>query len=501
MKEIKTTNEHLKSKSYNTLMNIIKRYELLLEYQCSFPITSIQKKFIELQNKSIVVSDTYFNFHQIFTLLGVNHIFCKYIFATFGGKFHKTIWKKVLQEHPNMKLHYGDNICSDVLYPREFNINTIQVNSKLNDWEKYLVQKHNLSYIAYLCRALRLYFEDNFFCSLYINRWLPILIRICQRIHRRKEQYRCGKILFQSRDMYLCHMLYGVLYPMDRVQYFYISRIAMKNHKQYYEYFKTAVFEENCLIVDLQGTGASFLAFQRNYPDTLKNLHYISVTCDREKVQDQRFEMFFTYWNKYIERLNYATHGSLIVIRNDKPYFFDKEYKEELVSKYIQIVEKASTFIHCLNGAEMFEKDNDDDDDDDIKLVEYLQNNYTPREEILLNTIRHIDTHRLKSALPRSYYLADVYLLRTVYRYATHRYYHVIDDDDSTNKNNIKCMHNFQKLDWKLSSEFYEVLLLISCNMKKKLQIKKSCQYIITDKILNTNTFKSLCVKSIYKRI
>ena len=56
----------------------------------------------------------------------------------------------------------------------------------------------------------------------------------------------------------------------------------------------------------------------------------------------------FNYFNRYIERLNYAWHGSFLDLDDNYIYCLNKEYDEKIVDIYMNVVNTACTYLYKM---------------------------------------------------------------------------------------------------------------------------------------------------------
>ena len=157
----------------------------------------------------------------------------------------KTIWNIIKKDFPNQKIiHVGDNLSSDILYPREFNIDTVQIKSS-----KTLARESTLS--SYMTDEI-VDIDDSLFWGTIINEHLfnspfhkspqidnletlgdlfygPILENFFSFI--KNHTNKNDKLLFLSREGYYLQKLYKKYtdlnqIPVNQNYYFLASRKA-----------------------------------------------------------------------------------------------------------------------------------------------------------------------------------------------------------------------------------------------------------------------------------
>lgn len=420
------------------------RYELVLEHMLGVPITHMQVLYHMAQaskHGAVIVSDTYFTKAQLKTHLGINGVApAKRTFVSYGGKRDGSMWRhlttRVIKNSNAPKHHFGDNTHSDVSMANKYGFDATAVNVTYTNVERAW-QQEGWKYTAAFCRSMRLMASGDI-QRIVAQRWLPIMLACCRLVHQRARQYKCPVILFQSRDMYCIKMLYDVLYPGDTTKYIYISRIAMSHAHTYATYFKS-VYQPNALIVDLQGTGTSFCNFANACSPTFDRFQYISLFCDRDKVNDNRFTQAFAYYNEYLERLNYADHGSVLGVRmpSGTPVFFDKEYRESQVEPVLTFVRRCAFYLKRMHAGVL--QDPMLSHDCMLTLIERTQL-YTDSERKLVQRINHTSKHSLTATLPRH---QDALVLGSIFRHALGGTYWL-----SSSISYDKVQHNFKVLKW-----------------------------------------------------
>jgi hypothetical protein len=329
-------------------------YEFFTEINLSF---KIQENLKKIDEKSIIVSDFFYDKEMLSKFLFINKIWLPLnkIFVSNAGKLNGDIWDKIPY---NIKSHMGDNKWSDCQHPayKKHNINTCFFDKDLNEYENYMVT-NNFNYLGYIMRSVRLSNPYNknseswILWNFYSNHYLPIIFL---KLYSLKLLFNLEKekVVFMSRDGYFMLHFYRALFPSNDYDYIYISRQAMKRaNSKYIEYVKNKV--NNAIVIDLVGSGNSFTSFCKKYKINYKS--YILYFMGRsnkysiEYFQDKKMYAIFNYFNRYIERLNYATHGSFIDFKNDKLLTKRFEYDVNFYKPIYQIVKLASEHVYKLN--------------------------------------------------------------------------------------------------------------------------------------------------------
>lgn len=232
--------------------NKIKQYEEQLELDFCLPRKDMLKVFNELKSYGIpiiLVSDMYLKPETIKKMLqkcGYKDFSKFYLSNVLNArKDTKTIWDIVKKDFSNKKIiHIGDNLSSDVLYPREFGIDTIQIKSGKTLAKESAISNYIMDSVTDT--------NDSFFWGTVINEYLfnspfctspqiddlkdlgflfygPILESFFSFIENQTKQN--DKLLFLSREGYYLQKLYKAYSDLNQISahqnyYFLASRKA-----------------------------------------------------------------------------------------------------------------------------------------------------------------------------------------------------------------------------------------------------------------------------------
>ena len=298
----------------------------------------------------IVVSDMYWTEVQLRRLFNKMNMSPRHIFVSPAGKARGDIWSRVFSKvaQSNFKSHIGDNMKSDVEVASHYLPAVHYTESQLTLREQVMAD-HGYKYLAGLCRAMRLQnpFYDKRETShanyhmwrVYAQVWLAMDLLLAQFLAQRVKELKATTILFLSRDMFLIHRLFQVLYPEIESKYVFFSRVAtQEGSKVFVDYFKSHSHDQ-ALVIDLQGSGHTFYEFQKKY--NIKCLTFI--TCFGSKPHPKpgyEFLFYHDLFNDYIERMNYSVHGSFVGFDGSvsRPQVLPLEYDKSLVDVYMSQV-------------------------------------------------------------------------------------------------------------------------------------------------------------------
>lgn len=247
---------------YSRLPNVNPNIELGLELEHNFPIIENMSK---VKDGDLILSDMYLPKEFVMKLLRNCGLTANVdIIVTPDGKKKGWIWSQVKEKY-NIDNHYGDNIKSDVNSARKNQINGIHTSTfDFTSIEKkvYIEDTELACWMRYI--RLQCPYEDNLkniWCD-QANYNLPILALS-------SLQFPNKKIAFTMRDCAFLQPLYENLIQKESVV-LYSSRFCYENPTQeFIEYFKSTT--ENCVIVDLIGSGKSITNFL--------NTHSINREC------------------------------------------------------------------------------------------------------------------------------------------------------------------------------------------------------------------------------
>lgn len=294
--------------------DFVQEYEFSLEIKRTFPI---EENIRKLDSDSLLISDTYFSPEELKRILTSNGVHTyRQILSSYDGKSSGRVWDSV-----QTQLHLGDNIESDFNIPRRRGIDCVHyTNSMYTDPERYLVG-NGYSNLANLSRAVRL---QNRFSGVDASIWdeqaminLPLLVLISNYISNYfSDNGKFDKVLFTQRDCYNLYNIFSLLYPNIKIDKLYSNRELYTNPTANFRRYTDALVGNcNPLVVDMQGTGNTFI----NYFTNLNVNNYLPVVYS-----DLESRHNFTHLahrslgiSDKIERINYSPFSSTKDIGND----------------------------------------------------------------------------------------------------------------------------------------------------------------------------------------
>jgi hypothetical protein len=380
------------------------RYEFLTEVNLTF---NINENIRLLDNDSIVVSDFFYDLERMSHFFRLKQLWIpnEKLFVSNDGKMTGDIWKTIPYD---IKSHMGDNKWSDCDHPvyKERGIVTHHFDKDLNKYEDFML-RHKFDYVAYVMRSVRLsnpYTRDSDSWNLwdfYCTRYLPVMFL---KLYSLKLLFDLGneRMVFMSRDGYLMLHLFKAMFPSCEYDYIYISRNSMRNaDEEYIRYVKDKI--SGSIVIDLLGSGKSFTAFCKKHDIDYKSyvLFFMARSNERsiEYFPSTKMYAVFNYYNEYIERLNYAVHGSFAGFNDKKVVTCDYDYD---VSYYIPIYRVVSLVCnHVSKVRDVLSEYNFDEDVLYEMLYSYFgsqtipdrPSSFSQKDRLMLDKIGHEDSH------------------------------------------------------------------------------------------------------------
>lgn len=323
----------------------LKLIEIETEKANLIPICSNIEK---VRSGDILVSDMYLPLNVIGEFLTSNGLSNKNVklFVTPNGKSSGQIWNWLKDEF-NIRHHYGDNLHSDVNMPRKVGIHGVYTQiHKFTELEMSLPE--NLAHILREFRLLNPFDETSDHYILYDEQCRNNIILLClfaMQIYNIATKENKNKILFTTRDCCLLEIIFKYMYPDFNAVTYYSSRLLYKNYTKSYQKYISEIYDDNSIIIDLNG---SFQSGRKIYMDTfgkLPRVHLLCYTQAAETFSELSYSCLHSM-DDYIELLNSGNHGSIIYIDNNKIQTKALENKEEFVTiirntviNFIQFIE------------------------------------------------------------------------------------------------------------------------------------------------------------------
>ena len=456
-------------------INEIKNYELFLEKELSFPIN---KYLNSVKNNDLLVSDMYLSKEIVLDLINKHKKINNNIYVSISDKKDGTFWKKIKDKNI-IKNHIGDNYISDYINPLKYDISATHINDvDLNNIEKEFI-KLNKNY-AYLIRATRLSFDTinnnnlylmkNVFCEFA----LPFLILICFKIKKIKNELNIDNIIFLSRDGYWFHEMYKILFPDDKINYIYFSRLLVKNNPAHLKNTINNILGKK-LIFDLQGSGETFNMLKI---DAFYLLCFISKKSRHNRYIFDNSDKFGKIRN-VIEDIFNAPHGSVNNFNNNI-ILKNMENNINVFLPYMQGIKYFKTYFNILKKyTNLYNIDNLDN----VLLNTTL--NYKNYENI--NTIlHHVVNHEEKYIeYPLKFFSQieqDKYYIENIIKYKCNGTFLEIGGYDGITGSNTYFLE--KNLNWNG--------IIVECNPKMVKKCKENRNCIICDKAIYKESNKTI---------
>lgn len=326
--------------------DIIKNYELELEYDLSFPIN---KYFDMVKSDDILVSDMYLDEQYIRKILSKHRLIENKLYVETAHKSSGIFW----QLHPDAKkiiTHYGDNFHSDYKMAQKFGINSFHI-TNINSTECEVKISLISEPLSWIIRAVRLTNQnDNFMNKIFCEIVLPLGILICLYLNVICNNYNIDHIIFISRDGYWFKYIYNILFHNFPTTYFYLSRKMVETNSYGKTIDDIKNIKGNKLIFDLFGTGKTLSNFISK--SNLENVVcFICFNHHKSKILTiQNLAFRYMQYVNYVESLFSAPHASVIGYDlNNSPIFKNIEYDVGLLRDYMNGIRIFEKYFNTLN--------------------------------------------------------------------------------------------------------------------------------------------------------
>jgi len=366
-------------------MKEIKNLELTLEFDLSFPII---ENLNMVQTNDILVSDMYLSQEFIMKLINKHKILENKLYVTYSGKSDNSFWKNK-EIVSKINLHYGDNYISDYKNPIANNINAIHVNNVgLNSVEKDILKINK--YLAYSIRALRLSVSyHNELTVPFFEYVLPFILIVCLNIKNICKKNNIETIIFLSRDGYWFHEFYNILFPSDKTEYLYFSRLLVKNNKDIVVNKINSIIGKK-FVFDLQGSGRTFNSLNLN------DCYYFMCFLSHDSyIKNYLYKHTSEISNikTVIEDLLLAPHGSASNYdKNGTIHLLDPEHNVQLFRSYFEGAKLFKKYWSLLNKYINF--DINYNELENVTKIFFNDINYQIKlVNIVKSLINHVDNH------------------------------------------------------------------------------------------------------------
>lgn len=317
------------------------------ELEETFPIVSVCRL---VTPQDIFISDMYITREMMVQLLeknGLGKIDPSRIFVTPGGKSQAWIWQKISEKGIKIKEHIGDNSHSDVSSPSSKGISAFHyTGSQYTKSESSLVSIDR-SDLANLSRIVRLSnpFDKGESSSLwneFASMNVPFLVSAAHGVKSLVQEKKIRRVLFATRDCCFLEKVFGLLFPEVERHTFYCSRALYFNPTTDYIRYAKKLIDDDTLIVDIHGTGASLIAFIQGGLSVKPRILMISVSNSGEEIKKYgKGHLFIDGIGDNLERLNVDKVGTYFDFVGDTPIHQHNELDESKVKVLHDCFEKS----------------------------------------------------------------------------------------------------------------------------------------------------------------
>ena len=371
--------------------------EQKLELELCIPRKDVLDVFNELisQNKTIIlVSDMYLDKTIIRSMLkkcGYKSYKHLYLSNDINArKDTKTIWQYIKKDYPNQTIiHIGDNHLSDATYPKEFNIDTIEIKSGKNLSKESLVNQ-------YLKEITINNIQDSIFWGTIINEFLfnspfmseqnidtlyslgyifygPILDSFFTYLNNHTKSN--DQLLFLSREGYYLQKLYTRYTSLNQLvtlknHYFLVSRKATSftnfdSIDAIKEFTKTNYYQgtiENwfkqlfSIEIKPKDHSSSTITLPKDYEIVWPYIKKYAPSIIKQSKQAKT--NYKTYLKKSIGQLNKRTKLVDLGYSGTIQYELSKMLKKDLCGIYLASSEKTKYYSHNSQLDFLFDANN-----------------------------------------------------------------------------------------------------------------------------------------------
>lgn len=336
-------------KSYPDLCidwDTIKKYELELEYDLSFPIN---KYLGMIGPNDILVSDMYLEESDIRKILNKHKKLENILYVEPAHKSSGQFWE-LHSEAKKILTHYGDNVHSDCGMPKKFGINGLHITG-VDFLDSEIKIKMICEPLGWIIRAVRLTEQNgNFMNKIFCEIVLPLGILICLYLRNVCANNNIDHIIFVSRDGYWFKYIYNILFPQFPTTYFYLSRKMVETNSYGKTIDDIKNIEGKKLIFDLFGTGKTLTDFISK--SGLENIIcFMCFNHHKSKMMSiQNLAFRYMQYIDYVESLFSAPHPSVIGFDLDSnPIFSNIEYDIGLLKDYMESIKIFEKYYNTLN--------------------------------------------------------------------------------------------------------------------------------------------------------
>lgn len=473
-KNFENTYDKLK-KHYNVDINIIKNYEIFLEYDLSIPIHDYLNK---ISKDDLLISDMYLPHDIIINMLNKHALVKNQLYVSYGEKKNNVFWTtNILSKKINT--HYGDNKISDYQNPKKQNINAVLVNKWLNQFESQFMDVNK--YISYIIRAVRVSLNNKkFMTRLFTEYILPFGIYISLVI---KKKFPNKKIIFLSRDGYWFHKIFNILFDNES-NYIYFSRKLVENSSD--EICKRInVIKESKVLIDLQGTGNTYKKISNKLINTEYYLIYSNSYSNNYlfNLNDMKRSKFPKY--SLVEQLFSAPHGSAFKYKNGQIELLDPEYDINNLKEYIEGIHQFSNYYKKLNSYIDICHNYNFDKINQLKnfiLTGSISINFNEINRFIPHLKEHIDNKNGNMLKFYSQIEQDKYYIQQIIKYKSNGIFFEAGGYDGITGSNTYFLEKY--LNWS------GIIVECNPNMLKKLKNNRKC--IICDRALYEESDKEI---------
>jgi FkbM family methyltransferase len=455
----------------NVDIEYLKKLELELEYEFSFPIW---KYLNRINSNDILISDMYLSEQQIRVLINKHISIDNKLIVSSAGKSSGRIWgdENITRD---IILHTGDNKVSDYRNPMSRNIKAEWIsNVEFNPVELKLSQ---VSFeLASLVRATRLTTQtDTIMNTIFTNSLLPIGILISIHIKQLVDTCGINEVIFLSRDGYWIHHIFTILYPSIDTRYIYFSRLLAVNASTFIQTINNN--NKKKLLVDLYGSGKTINSILKQMINTM---YLLCFSWNEKFPENENNLVIINSSNAYvneIETVFSAPHGTANscggLLNPEYDILLLKPYMEymDIFKQYYNIYNKYDTIVLSVINKRV------------IEILSSIIND--PYDELftIKNHILHLPNHRPdQQSVPLKYFSQinqDKYYVEEISKFKCNGIFLDIGAYDGVTGSNTYFLEKY--LNWKGVLVECNPYIIEKCKRNRTNNVCEKAIFDITD--------------------
>lgn len=216
---------------------ILKSCELEAEQRllvANGPMVELANRLLAMGKTVVATSDMYLGSDFLIKVLEKNGFVPSKLYVSSEVGLRKSrgkLFEYVLDDlglEPSRVLHIGDNRISDGLMPKRLGIaSVLYKRAQLHDGRLAGIPVNASELVMHALSARAYSMSAVSYGSVGYSFFGPLLVGMCQWIKAEKDLRPERELHFLSRDGYILHKIFSVLYPNETARYSYVSRRSL----------------------------------------------------------------------------------------------------------------------------------------------------------------------------------------------------------------------------------------------------------------------------------